>query len=77
MRGMLMSEWLSPGGSNLWEQVEQRTYGTPDEDEDVLWYAHAVVEQRALPQDRAEPPPAKERTVVQTFPSAASPRKVG
>ena len=77
MRGALMSEWLKPGGSNLWEQVEQRTYGTPDEDEDVLWYAHAKVEQRALPQERAEPPPKKERTVVRTFHSATRHRKVG
>lgn len=77
MPSALMSRWLRPELDDLWEQVDRVTYGTPDEDEEVLWYAHAVVEQRALPQDRSEPLPVKRRTVVKKFPSAARRRKVG
>jgi len=77
MRSAPMSAWLRPEHTDLWEQVDRRTYGTIDQDEDVLWYAHAKVEQRALPRDRAEPAPAKRRTVVKKFPSAARHRKVG
>lgn len=77
MRGALMSEWLNPAGANLWEQVELHTYGTPDEDEDVLWYAHARVEQRSLPRDRAQPAPKKRPAALRRFPSALHRRRVG
>jgi hypothetical protein len=56
MRGTLMARWLRAYRSDVWEQVERRTTGTADEDEDVLWHAHARIE--AFAWERAHPVPA-------------------
>jgi hypothetical protein len=77
MRGALISEWLNAAGSNLWEQVDQRTYGTPDEEEDVLWYAHAQVERRSLSRDLSQVASLRHYASVRRFPSDGCRRLVG
>ena len=57
-----MSAWLRPECSDLWEQVDRRTTGTVDEDEDILWHAHARIE--ALAWARAHPVPALQARAV-------------
>jgi hypothetical protein len=53
--------WLRPDATDLWEQVDRRTYGTVDQDEDVLWHAHARIERLAW--ERAHPAPAEKAHV--------------
>jgi hypothetical protein len=76
MPGYPMSAWLNADVADLWERVDRITYGTADEDEDVLMHAHARVERIARWGTRPEPPPVVRRTDVIPFPDLAR-RKVG
>jgi hypothetical protein len=77
MRSAPMPGWLRAEQNDVWEQVDRWTYGTLDQDEDVLWLSHARVEQRARTRGPIESAEAKQRAVLKMFPEALRRRNVG